>query len=209
MPSSTDSFGSNCWMIAVPSQKSFHLYGSDPDEIQIGDIANATSKQCRFTGHMLPECWYSVAEHMCDTARIVEILGGSKHDQYCAVMHDSPEAYLSDICAPFKKEIGTYYEKEVLIWRRIAAKFSLPEKLPDIVKEADWLALFIEAATFVVPNNVDILEGWFGWREFGRRALNLRDKHKFYMSGFSYGIARIMYLEKFHQLSSAVTDVAA
>jgi hypothetical protein len=200
MPEKSDNFDSHCFMITNPSRNKFYLYGNDPNEIQIGDIANATSKQCRFTGHMLPEYWYSVAEHMCDVARIIKVLGGSKEDQFAGLMHDSPEAYLSDICAPFKREIGTYYDKELLIWKRIAAKFGIPEKLPDIVKEADWLALFIEASTFVVPNNLDVLEGWVGWDTFGQRAMVMREK--FFMSGFSYGIARVMYLEKFNQLSS-------
>ena len=168
MPDSKDRFdGKNCFIITNPSKTNFHLYGDDPAEIKIADIANALSKQVRFTGHLFGECWYSVAEHCLITSAIVCELGGSKEEQFCALMHDTPEAYLADIAAPFKHELGNYYEKEALIWKRIAAKYGIPEVLPEIVKRADWIALFLEARHMVVPDNPKILESWVGWSEYG------------------------------------------
>lgn len=215
MPGDRDRFDAeNCFMITMPSRGKFYLYMDVPGDIKIRDIANATSKQCRFTGHMREDDWYSVAEHQVDVSHIIRLLGGTHMEQFCGLMHDSPEAFLSDICAPFKREIGQYYEKEAIIWKRIAAQFNLPEMLPGIVKQADWIALFLEAMTFVVPEHRHLLHDWFGWHEYGRTAeLFYEDwcspKWKFWrtrevMHGWSYKTARLMYLARFQQLSAAL-----
>jgi len=202
MPSASDNFtGENCFIITNPSMGAFHLYGDDPDEIKIRDIANATSKQCRFTGHMEEDSWYSVAQHMVDVSHIVEKLGGSKADQFAALLHDAPEAYLSDIAAPFKRELAVYYEKEALIWKRIAAKFGVPEKLPTVVKDADWIALFIEARTFVVPSNPAICEKWVGWDPWGIKAKTF----PYIMKQKTYVQAKWSYLDRFEKLQDALT----
>lgn len=206
MPSEKDSFvGANCFIITNPSQRNFHLYGNDPDEIDIGDIANALSKQCRFMGHMHLDRWYSVAEHSCDVARIVKLLGGSKQHQFAGLMHDAPETYLADIAAPFKREIGNYHDKEKLIWDRIAAKYQVVNPLPAIVKHADWVALFIEALSFVAP--LPIIETWVGWDEHGTTAQNLMAKG-FKMHGLSYRKARVRFLETFLKLKQYVAVAA-
>lgn len=200
MPSTADNFvGEHVFIITNPSKGKFHLYGSDPDEIKIEDIANALSKQCRFTGHLETDAWYSVAEHSIDVQRVIKLLGGTKFEQFCGLMHDTPEAYLSDIAAPFKRELGQYYEKEALIWKRVVPKFGIPEVLPPIVKQADWIALFIEAMTFVVPGREDILTTWVGWDQYGAQALELR--HKVKMHGYMYRQARTAFLSKFERFS--------
>lgn len=197
MPSSSDSFeGNHCFIITNPSQGNLHLYGDDPGEIQIDDIVNALGNQCRFTGHMRPGSWYSVLEHSCDVSSLVRLMGGSPLEQYCGLMHDSPEFGLSDIAAPFKRELMAYYDKEALIWVRIAAKFGLPLKLPEIVKTADWRALFIEANQFVVPGRVDILENWIGAAEHLIPALEMNYK----MDGLPPGGAKPRFMHMFKTL---------
>ena len=171
MPGSEDRFdGSNCFIITNPSQIRFHLYGDDPNELRIADIAGAISKQCRFTGHLHVDCWYSVAEHCLLVSTIVAMRGGSEELQYAALMHDTPEAYLADLAAPFKRELGKYYEKEELVWKRIAAKYDLPMVLPKEIKDADWLALFIEARNIVLPGNEAQMHSWVGWDQWGEES---------------------------------------
>jgi uncharacterized protein len=197
MPSASDRFeDENCFIITNPGFGKFHLYGDDPDEIKIEVIANALSNQCRFTGHLIEGVWYSVGEHVCDVANIIRLMGGTVLEQFCGLMHDAPEFGLSDIAAPFKRELLAYYDKEALIWRRVAAKFGLPEKLPEIVKTADWRALFIEAHQFVVPGRVDILEGWVGADEHLKDALAMN----YTMSGLPPGGAKPILLTKFKTL---------
>lgn len=166
MPDSNDRFdGDNCFIITNPSRQRLHLYGDNPDEIRITDIANAISKQCRFTGHLTGDAWYSVAEHCLLVMDILKHLGEDEEVQFMGLMHDTPEYGLSDIAAPFKREIGQYYEKEELLWKRIATKYGLPHKLPEIVKRADWLALFIEARAIVAPE--EEISQWIGYAEHG------------------------------------------
>ena len=205
MPDSTSRFdGENCYIIVNPSLGKFHLYGDDQSELNITDIAQALSNQCRFTGHMSGDNWYSVAQHSVDVSEIIALLGGSKFEQYCGLMHDTPEAFLTDIAAPFKRELGNYYDKEALIWARIAAKFELPEKLPTIVKQADWIALFLEARAFVVDRADDplaILKTWVGYDPYGKQAETLnygliqRDRRK----------VREDFLSRFQKLSTYAT----
>lgn len=199
MPSSSDRFeDGHCFIITNPGFGRFHLYGDDPDEIKIEVIANALGNQCRFTGHMVEGAWYSVLEHSCDVSNLIRLMGGSLLEQFCGLMHDSPEFGLSDIAAPFKRELLAYYDKEALIWKRIAAKFGLPEKLPDIVKTADWRALFIEAHQFVVPGRVDILEGWIGADEHLKPALDMH----YTMQGLPPGGAKPRFNFLFKTLSA-------
>ena len=201
MPSNLDHFeGESCYIVTNPSQGKFHLYGDDPREISIEDIANALSKQCRFTGHFVGDFWYGVGEHSYDAANMVAILGGSLLEQYCALMHDTPEAYLADIAAPFKRELRGYYEKEALVWKRIADKFGLPVELPKIVKEADWLCLFTEARAFVLPGREDVLSTWVGYEPHGKKSLEI----DYPMQGILPRVARERFLQKYHTLRLAL-----
>ena len=211
MPSSDDNFvADSCHIITIPSRGRLSLYGGDPTELKISDIANSLGHQCRFTGHLQPWAWYSTAEHSVDVSWIIRELGGDLHEQYVGLMHDSPEFGLSDIAAPFKKEIGTYYEKEKLIWHRMCDKFDLPQVLPSIVKQADWIALFLEAMTFVVPDHHDVLESWFGWVDYGQYAQLMHkmwvpSRRKFWrgrkiMRGLSYRQAPKAFLDRFNEL---------
>lgn len=205
-PSATGRFdGDNCFIITNPSQGNLHLYGDDPDEIKIEDIANALGNQCRFTGHFIPGVWYSVLEHSCDVANLVRRMGGTLLEQYCGLMHDSPEFGLSDIAAPFKRELMAYYDKEALIWKRIASKFGLPEKLPDIVKTADFRALFIEAHQFVVPGRVDILKTWVGAAEHLQPALDMN----YTLQGLPPGGAVPKFMLKYNMLRAQLATPAA
>lgn len=166
MPGSEDRFdGDNCFITTNPSQGKFHLYGDDPSQIRVTDIAGAISRQCRFTGHLVGDAWYSVAEHCLLVMDILKHLGENEETQFIGLMHDTPEAYLADLAAPFKRELGGYYDKEALIWKRIAAKYGLPEQLPEAVKTADWIALFIEARAIVASE--EVISAWVGYDKYG------------------------------------------
>lgn len=110
-----------------------------PDYIDIEDIAQALSKQCRFSGHVRE--FYSVAQHC---------VIGSYHvpAEYALefLMHDATEAYLVDIPRPIKYSgwVGRYIELEELQWKAIAEKFNLAAELPKCVKEVDNRMLMTE-----------------------------------------------------------------
>jgi len=192
--------GNDCYIITIPSRTRLHLYWNDPDEIVIYDIANSQSKQCRFNGHMVEDAFYSVAEHQVDASFVAKMLGASPFVQFLCQMHDTPEYGLSDIAAPFKPEVKGYKDVENLLWVRIADKFGMPRVLPPLVKKVDWLCLFMEAATFVVPNHRHLLKEWVGWDEHGEEAMKLLKKYT--MRGLPFQEARLAFLDRFHQLQA-------
>lgn len=211
MPSHTDRFdGSHCFIVTMPSRGQFHLYGRDPSQLKIRDIANSTSKQCRWTGHMLEDAWYSVAEHGENTSQLLMLMGADRDVQFQGLMHDTPEGYLSDINAPFKREIGVYYEKEALIWKRIAEKYGLPEELDSMVKKADWFSLFIEASIFVLPEHTYLMEGWFGYKEYWDDAMHIK-KEALRLGcfvGLEHKGARELFLSRFEELGGVCESLA-
>jgi len=161
-----DEFVDHVWITTFTDRK-FHLHGDDPDDIDMVDIAHALSNQCRFTGHV--RRFYSVAQHSCLVADIVRLTGGTFEEGRSALLHDASEAYLSDLAAPFKRQVTGYKEVELKIEARIEAKYNLVGKT-DVVKKADWLALFVEAENLI---NADPTQ-WVGWDEHGEEALALR-----------------------------------
>lgn len=120
----------------------FHLLETNPDEIDIFDIAHSLSQQCRFTGHTRE--FYSVAEHSYFASLIVP-----SEDAMWALMHDSSEAYLADLNRPLKHytELGPAYKKiEDRVMSEICKKFGLDPVQPKSVHDADVQMLYAEKA---------------------------------------------------------------
>lgn len=170
MPSKEDSWKDHVWITTFTDRR-FHLYGDDPDDICLEDIAHATGMIVRYTGHIKE--FYSVAEHQVMVARIIEYYGGNAHQQLEGLFHDATEAYLCDVAAPFKRELGNYHDLEDAVWKRIAAKYGLPEVHDPLVKLADWTALFIEAKYLVTADESQ----WLGYEEHGKAAEFFMDQH--------------------------------
>lgn len=174
MPSSDDRFdGDDCYIKVNPSGGYFHLHAAgNVSEIKLIDIASAISRQCRFTGHLLPEVnHYSVAEHCVLVSALLKEMGADTKLQFAGLMHDAAEAYLADIAAPFKRELGQYYEAEAKVEKRINAKYGidLTEDEHTLLKRADWIALWIEARQIVVRDPEEI-ETWKGYELYGEES---------------------------------------
>jgi len=167
----------------------FSLYGDDPEEIQIEDIAHALSNQCRYTGHVIK--FYSVAEHCVMVSKIVEKLDGTKEEVKSALLHDASEAYLSDIAAPIKPEIAGYYEIEALVEARIYKKFMLEGK-SELIKRADWYALFIEADKLINSDLVD----WVNYDIYYEKAMELDMEPYCWIPPY----AKVAFLDRYKEL---------
>lgn len=184
MPSSDDRFdGDDCYIKVNPSGGYFHMHAEgNVSEIKLIDIASAISRQCRFTGHLLPEFdHYSVAEHCVLVSALLKKMGADTRLQFAGLMHDAAEAYLSDIAAPFKRELGSYYEAEAKIEKRINKKYgiNLSEAEHTALKKADWIALWIEARQIVTGDvrkqdisEPDEVESWKGYELYGEESLD-------------------------------------
>lgn len=138
----------NEW-IQTYTGKKFYPNASKPEDICIQDIAHALSMLCRFTGHC--KFFYSVAQHSV----LVSYLCDKKNSR-TALLHDASEAYIADINSIVKRlpELEGYKVLEAKIQTNIYTKFGLNTE-PDDVKQADYLALCIEAKTLMSPLHPD------------------------------------------------------
>ena len=87
-------------------------------DIGIEDIAHSLSMQCRFAGHIRK--FYSIAEHCVHISRYA-----SDDAKLWGLMHDSPEAYLTDIPDPLKLLLPHYLKLEKVIEKAILDRFDM------------------------------------------------------------------------------------
>ena len=71
--------------IGTYTNKKFYFLEPEPDQICIEDIAQALSMNCRFSGHVSK--FYSVAEHCCIIADLVEAADKSSSEVLAALLH--------------------------------------------------------------------------------------------------------------------------
>lgn len=116
-------------------------------DIHIVDIAHALSMQCRFAGHVRE--FYSVAQHSLIVEQLLPTEITEPRLRLQALLHDAPEAYLSDIVAPVKHRLPEYEALEGKVWEVVARRFDVPARMAGMVKEADLLALAWERRDLV------------------------------------------------------------
>lgn len=109
------------------------------------DCAAALSKLCRYTGHS--RHFYSIAEHEILVSEIMEYL--ELGDPWEGFHHDNGEYLLGDVSSPLKSLLPDYKVIEHHVDTAFRAQLGLPVTMSEGCKKADWLALFIEAATLV------------------------------------------------------------
>ena len=118
--------------------KVLHFLDPRIEEIDIEDIAHSLANECRFGGHTSK--FYSVAEHSILVASLCP-----RHLQLAGLLHDASEAYIRDIASPVKQYLGGYKEIEEGLMRVIAEKFGFSWPLEREIKQADMVALKVEA----------------------------------------------------------------
>jgi len=137
------------WMPTYTGKR-FNPENPHQDDIVIEDIAHALSNQCRYAGHT--RRFYSVAEH---SVRICNLC--SPVNKPSGLMHDAPEAYLTDLPRPLKRlpSIAPVYRAlEATVEHAIFAKFNLPLVLPDEVLMYDNEILKVEVpSVYMVPSS--------------------------------------------------------
>jgi hypothetical protein len=130
-----------------------------PEDIDIEDIAWHLSMQCRYAGGTTK--FYSVAEHCVHVAYAVPF-----EDAFVGLLHDAPEAYLTDIPRGLKNLLPDYQRIEARFWEVIRNVFNLPALFPASVTDVDTRILLNErdavfptfvpnGALFTVPQPVD------------------------------------------------------
>ena len=119
-----------CW-ITTFSGKTFHVLDPQPNEVALEDVAHALALTNRFSGHTrFP---YSVAQHSVLVSNVVPpelMLQG--------LLHDSAEAYITDIPTPLKKKLEDIQEIERRICIAVGDALGVNMELKsDAVKDAD------------------------------------------------------------------------
>ena len=146
------------WMSTFTGHQFWPL---DPraEEVDIRDVAHALSMTCRYGGHCLR--FYSVAEHSVHVARWLQAHYGDLPAVVLkGLLHDAPEAYLTDVPRPIKGSLIGYKEIENRLWTVIANMHGMSDAMPAEVHEADGRILADEMAqnmTLADPDCIDPL----------------------------------------------------
>ena len=140
-------------MTWIQTYNSHKFFPAEPDHeenvIDIEDIAHALSMQCRFNGHVRD--FYSVAQHSCHVANQVLKETDDPELALWGLLHDSAEAYLSDIPKPIKHLLTGYSDLEEALLNKIIRHFGLTWPQPDIVSKYDLIMLRTEQEWLMGP----------------------------------------------------------
>lgn len=124
------------WILTA-SGRHFDFADPQPHQIEILDIAQALSNECRYAGHT--KVFYSVAQHSVMVSRIVP-----REHALEGLLHDAAEAYAKDIPSPLKALLADYRDVEDRVDAAIRERFGLPPSCSDVVKRADLVMLATE-----------------------------------------------------------------
>lgn len=132
--------------MVTDSGKRFYLLEPTADQVDPRDLIAHTCRIPRFTGACGRD--YSVGHHSVLVCWVVEALGGTKADARAGLIHDLPEAYTNDLSSPMKlalKILGFDMKKFTRpIETAVSERFGVAYPWPDIVREADRIALDLE-----------------------------------------------------------------
>lgn len=142
------------------SGKQFKPLNPTPDMIDIHDIAHSLSRLCRFNGQC--DGFYSVAFHCVAVSKELESRGASLEVQMMGLLHDAPEAYLSDIPSPVKQYLPDYMKIENNVEKVIYNKFGIDTDLISesglkLLKYIDYQMCLAEAV-YYTPNPIWVTE---------------------------------------------------
>lgn len=164
----TDTFGCLENTIKVASGHYVDLWKPDPASIEIGSIAAALGKICRFGGHC-PN-FYSVAEHCVHATALAERYGFTGEALQAVLLHDAAEAYVGDMVKPLKNLIPQYVTAEKQMEEAIQIAFRIDfEKWSNVVKRFDRAMLKVEKVTMWPEDR----ETWQGFSDITDEQVNL------------------------------------
>lgn len=103
----------------------FHPFDPRPAEVSLTDIAHGLSNICRCSGQT--RRFYSVGRHSLYVARDLRERDATPQVQLYGLLHDAPEAYVSDVVAPVKRHLDGYRTVEERIRGAVWTAFGLPE----------------------------------------------------------------------------------
>lgn len=127
----------------------FYPQTAEIPTIDVRDIAHHLSLICRFHGAV--RCFYSVAQHCVLVSHLVPQSGALP---LAALLHDSAEAYVSDLAKPVKLALPDYQSLEKRVSTLLARHFDLDFDDPAI-HDADLVALATERRDLMLATSED------------------------------------------------------
>ena len=144
-----DNFGFEEDCIRTYTGKSINVFDTNPDTIDIVDIAHALSFQCRFGGH-LPE-FFSVAQHCINCCSVAD-----EDEKFDALMHDVSEGLgLLDFPTPIKNRMPEYKVIEHKLMMVLAKKFNFNYPKSKHVEDIDKAMLVTEWHNVMLGNKTN------------------------------------------------------
>lgn len=178
--------------IGLLSGAQFNYNRPEESEVTLDDLASALSNICRFSGHL--PCFYSVAQHLVNTSRIVPV-----EFAFDALMHDTAEAFTNDLPTPLKWALPIFKELEVKIESAMAKRFGFNYPYPPDIKKADTEMLILEKLHVKQDNSV-----WPHYEGIETdHLLPLVD-----LKPWQPIRAKREFLERFHELSNGLAQAA-
>ncbi len=128
------------------SGKHFHPFAPNKADFTFDDICFALARINRFGGHCER---YSVAEHSVLVATIVDQHFKRPDLIAEALYHDAPEAFYGDVVSPLQRGLPDFKQAYAYGEAIIFDALGLPAKLHAVTREADMLALALEARDLI------------------------------------------------------------
>lgn len=122
----------------------FYPMSPEKDCVDIEDIAHALSMIARANGHFRE--FHSVASHCIECCTEALARGYSPKTAIACLLHDSAEAYLSDVTTPVKNKLPDYRNYEDKLLDVIYEKYvgNLTDKEKELVALVDKDMLYLE-----------------------------------------------------------------
>ncbi|WP_276273412.1 hypothetical protein [Haloarcula litorea] len=113
------------------SGEEFRPFDPRPADVSLSDVAHGLSHICRCSGQTRE--FYSVGLHSLYVSRDLRERGADERVQLYGLLHDAPEAYVSDLVSPVKRHLDCYRDLEDGILSAVWDAFALPEPT-----DAEW-----------------------------------------------------------------------
>lgn len=101
------------WILTHSGYK-FDLLNPTAAMVHPADIVHALSMICRFNGHSRRH--YSVAQHSLTVVAILALEDRPDDEKLAGLLHDAPEAYISDLTRPLKQAMRGFSTARQRTW---------------------------------------------------------------------------------------------